>query len=73
MSVESTTATKIRVDASNWLGELPHNWNYIGYDEINYTYVPEGQELLAVHRAAREALLCAGASSALHWQWSWLL
>ncbi len=24
-----------------------HNWTYIGYDEINYTYTPEGQELLA--------------------------
>lgn len=68
MSVESTTATKIRVDASNWLGELPHNWNYIGYDEINYTYVPEGQELLAKFTALQEKpyyvrahhLLCTG-------------
>ena len=40
------TAT-VRVDAGAWLGELPHNWNYIGYDEINYTYTPEGKELLA--------------------------
>jgi hypothetical protein len=38
---------QIRVDADAWLGALTHNWNYIGYDEINYTYVPEGQELLA--------------------------
>lgn len=37
----------IRVDAAQSLGELPHNWNYIGYDEINYTYTPEGQTLLA--------------------------
>ena len=37
----------IRVDAGAWQGKLAHNWTYIGYDEINYTYVPEGQELLA--------------------------
>ncbi len=37
----------IKVDAGQALGELPHNWNYIGYDEINYTYTPEGQELLS--------------------------
>ena len=30
-----------------WLRELPHNWTYIGYNEINYTYTPEGQALLA--------------------------
>jgi xylan 1,4-beta-xylosidase len=36
----------IRVDAGQPLGELPQNWNYIGYDEINYTYTPEGRELL---------------------------
>jgi xylan 1,4-beta-xylosidase len=36
----------IRVDAGQVLGNLPQNWNYIGYDEINYTYTPEGQELL---------------------------
>lgn len=64
----TASATKIRVDAGHWLGELPHNWNYIGYDEINYTYVPEGQELLAKFRALQEKpyyvrahhLLCTG-------------
>ena len=43
----SDAPIQIRVDAGRWLGELPHNWNYIGYDECNYTYTPEGQELLA--------------------------
>jgi xylan 1,4-beta-xylosidase len=60
--------TKIRVDAGAWLGELPHNWNYIGYDEINYTYTPEGEELLAKFMAMQEKpyyirahhLLCTG-------------
>jgi xylan 1,4-beta-xylosidase len=45
--VTSPETIKIRVDAGQALGELPHNWNYIGYDEINYTYTPEGQELLS--------------------------
>ncbi len=37
---------RVHVDASAWPDPLPHNWTYIGYDEINYTYVPEGVELL---------------------------
>ena len=45
MSKGSLGKTKIRVDAGKWLGHLPHNWTYIGYDEINYTYTPEGQRL----------------------------
>ena len=43
----SESKVKVSVDAGKWLGELPRIWNYIGYDEPNYTYVPEGQELLA--------------------------
>jgi xylan 1,4-beta-xylosidase len=58
----------IRVDAGQSLGELPHNWNYIGYDEINYTYTPEGRELLGKFMAMQEKpyyvrvhhLLCTG-------------
>lgn len=47
MTTDTPKAATISVDASQWLGKLAHNWTYIGYDEINYTYVPEGQELLA--------------------------
>jgi xylan 1,4-beta-xylosidase len=47
MATDRTKTTQIRVDAAVWQGERAHNWNYIGYDEVNYTYVPEGQELLA--------------------------
>lgn len=58
----------IRVDAGRSLGELPHNWNYIGYDEINYTYTPEGRDLLGKFMAMQEKpyyvrahhLLCTG-------------
>jgi xylan 1,4-beta-xylosidase len=67
MTMDSSKA-HIRVDAGAWLGELAHNWNYIGYDEINYTYVPEGQELLAKFMQLQEQpyyvrphhLLCTG-------------
>ncbi|HEU5088475.1 MAG TPA: hypothetical protein VFT99_13560, partial [Roseiflexaceae bacterium] len=44
---EEGAAIQITVDAGAPAGRLPHNWTYIGYDEINYTYVPEGHELLA--------------------------
>lgn len=47
-------AVQVHVDASKWLGELPHNWNYIGYDEPNYTYAPEGEALLAKFGALQE-------------------
>ncbi len=47
---------------------MPHAWNYIGYDECNYTYTPEGKELLAKFGAMQEKpyyvrvhhLLCTG-------------
>ncbi|MBZ0300134.1 MAG: beta-xylosidase [Anaerolineae bacterium] len=59
---------RIRVDAGTWLGELPHNWNYIGYDEINYTYTPAGRDLLGRFMHMQEKpyyvrahhLLCTG-------------
>ncbi len=65
---EGCAPVTIRVDAGEWLGPLPHNWNYIGYDECNYTYTPEGQELLAEFAAFQEKpyyvrvhhLLCTG-------------
>ena len=68
MSAGSPGRTKIRVDAGKLLGHLPHNWTYIGYDEVNYTYTPEGQELLAKFMALQEKpyyvrahhLLCTG-------------
>ena len=46
MSADQYKPVRVTVDAGAWLGELAHNWNYIGYDECNTTYTPEGQELL---------------------------
>lgn len=37
---------QIQVDITKSQGELEHAWRYIGYDECNYTYIPEGKELL---------------------------
>jgi len=36
----------IEVDAAAWEGELAHTWNYVGYDECNYTHSPGGMELI---------------------------
>ena len=36
----------IQVDASKRCGSQDHLWRWIGYDECNYTYIPEGKELL---------------------------
>lgn len=37
---------KINVDAAKWVGKLEHTWNYIGYDECNYTHTPGGIQLI---------------------------
>src|SRR5947208_3020577 len=64
----SPNRVHIHVDAGASQGALEPFWNYIGYDEINYTYVPEGQELLAKFQALNghpfyiraHHLLCSG-------------
>ncbi|MCL2404891.1 MAG: hypothetical protein FWC92_05005 [Defluviitaleaceae bacterium] len=37
----------VHVDASKQMGELAHTWNYVGYDECNYTHSPGGMELIS--------------------------
>lgn len=34
------------IDACETTGDLEHSWKFIGYDECNYTYMPEGMDLL---------------------------
>ncbi len=36
----------VLLDAGKWLGQLAHTWNYIGYDECNYTHSPGGIKLI---------------------------
>lgn len=45
----------IKVNAANSLGTQDHLWRWIGYDECNYTYIPEGLELLKKFAGLEEA------------------
>jgi xylan 1,4-beta-xylosidase len=36
----------IRIDAANARGEMRPVWRFFGYDEPNYTYMPDGKKLL---------------------------
>ena len=38
---------QIMVDASRQVGKLAHRWNYVGYDECNYTHSPGGNALIS--------------------------
>jgi len=66
----------ITVSADKVVGEIKHNWRYIGYDECNYTHTPEGEELLAKFGKLEDApyyfrthhLLCNGN---LHGTYKW--
>ena len=58
----------ICVDAKKSLGVQDHLWRYIGYDECNYSYIPEGRTLLKKFAALEEKpcyvrthfMLCTG-------------
>lgn len=43
--VENVIEFNVKADKS--VGKLKHTWNYIGYDECNYTHTPEGEQLLS--------------------------
>ena len=45
----------VKVDAGVSIGVQEHLWRYIGYDECNYTYIPEGVELLKKFAALGDA------------------
>ncbi len=58
---------QVRVDASRRVGRLEHTWNYIGYDECNYTHSPGGMALLGKFAALEKPyyvrahhMLCTG-------------
>ena len=68
MEKQSQKQVEVQVDAGQTVGPLAHNWNYIGYDECNYTYTPESEELLAKFQNFQEKpyyvrahhMLCTG-------------
>src|ERR1700730_12560961 len=41
-----TTPITVRVDAAHPMGPYEPRWNYFGADEPNYSYAPNGQQLL---------------------------
>ena len=45
----------VKVDAGVSIGVQEHLWRYIGYDECNYTYIPEGVDLLKKFAALGDA------------------
>jgi xylan 1,4-beta-xylosidase len=42
----TTTPITVRVDAAHPMGPYQPRWNYFGADEPNYSYAPNGQQLL---------------------------
>lgn len=66
----------IEVDAAAKAGPLPPVWAYFGYDEPNYTYLPNGRKLLAdlaglspvpVYVRAHNLLTTGDGTPALKW------
>ena len=52
----------VKVDASKSIGTLSHNWNYIGMDECNYIFEPEGKAILEEFgRFSEKNVLCTAA------------
>ncbi len=70
------TPIKIQVHADQPDGPLPPIWNYFGYDEPNYTYAPNGRQLLGelaalspvpVHIRVHNLLTTGDGSASLKW------
>lgn len=67
---------RVSVNAGEPAGTLKHTWNYIGYDECNYTTSPGGRELLRKFGELGDApyfvrphhLLCTG-NTAGEYKW----
>jgi xylan 1,4-beta-xylosidase len=68
--------TAITVDVAKPLGPMPPLWAYFGYDEPNYTYMPDGQKLLTelaalspvpVYVRAHNLLTTGDGTAALKW------
>jgi xylan 1,4-beta-xylosidase len=51
-AIAAQQGVEIRVHADRPAGSFPPVWAYVGHDEPNYTYSPEGRALLAQLRAA---------------------
>lgn len=66
----------VTVQADKTIGQLDRVWRYIGYDECNYTYIPEGQKQISKFSALGDGpyyfrthfLFCTGN---LHHTYKW--
>ncbi len=66
--MQTQQIASIEADVRDVLGEQPRFWRYIGYDECNYTYMPEGKQALArfgqlsdaPYRVRTHFLFCTG-------------
>ncbi|HTX00123.1 MAG TPA: hypothetical protein VMD59_15170 [Acidimicrobiales bacterium] len=76
MTAARQPAVEIAVEAQRCLGELRRPWRSVGFDEINWTYTPTGQGLLALLGALGEGpylvrshyMFCSGSGFGLpHW------
>jgi xylan 1,4-beta-xylosidase len=74
--VPAAAPLAIGVDVAKPLGPLPPVWAYFGYDEPNYTYMPDGQKLLSelaslsavpVYVRAHNLLTTGDGTPALKW------
>ncbi len=64
----------VKVDAGVSIGVQEHLWRYIGYDECNYTYIPEGVDLTEkICCTGRCTLLFQDPFHVLHGQLPWNL
>jgi xylan 1,4-beta-xylosidase len=46
IAADTPTPVRVTVTPSKSLGPVKSIWNWFGYDEPNYTYLPHGQALL---------------------------
>lgn len=55
MGTQKNPPVEICVRADKILGKQEHFWRYVGYDECNYTYMPEGEQLLRMFGGLKDA------------------
>ena len=55
MEAQNRRPVEVRVRAEKSLGKQDRFWRYVGYDECNYTYMPEGKQLLNTFGSLEDA------------------
>ncbi len=55
MEAQNRKPVEIQVRADESMGKQDRFWRYVGYDECNYTYMPEGKQLLNIFGGLEDA------------------